>query len=198
MTVVHAAVVIPVKAFHEAKLRLAPALSPEERAALAEQMATNVVVSAGNLPVSVVCDDPAVRDWALRVGATVRWTPGLGLDGAVQFGVAAASDDGADRIVVAHADLPLAAGFDHIIGTEGVMIVPDRHGDGTNVITVPAHSGFRFAYGPRSFVRHRAEAVRLGLPVEVLADEALGWDVDVPSDLHLPDGADLTPARPTR
>ena len=196
--VVHAAVVIPVKAFHAAKLRLAPALSPRERAALAQQMATNVVISAGDLPVSVVCDDPAVRDWARSVGATVRWTPGLGLDGAVQAGVAAAAADGADRIVVAHADLPLAAGFGHIIGTEGVVIVPDRHGDGTNVITVPANSGFRFAYGPRSSARHRDEAVRLGLPVEIRADEALGWDVDIPSDLHLPDGADLTLAGRTR
>ncbi|MEO6989018.1 MAG: 2-phospho-L-lactate guanylyltransferase [Aquihabitans sp.] len=193
-----AAVVIPVKAFHAAKLRLAPALSPHERATLAQQMAAQVVASAGDLPVAIVCDDPTVREWALSVGATVRWTPGLGLDGAVQAGVAAAADDGADRIVVAHADLPMAAGFSHIIGVDGVVIVPDRHRDGTNVITVPAHSGFRFAYGPNSFARHQAEAIRLGLPVEVHTDEALGWDVDLPSDLHLPDGADLTPAGPSR
>lgn len=198
VTVVQAAVVIPVKAFHAAKLRLAPALSPHERATLAQQMAAQVVASAGDLPVAIVCDDPTVREWALSVGATVRWTPGLGLDGAVQAGVAAAADDGADRIVVAHADLPMAAGFSHIIGVDGVVIVPDRHRDGTNVITVPAHSGFRFAYGPNSFARHQAEAIRLGLPVEVHTDEALGWDVDLPSDLHLPDGADLTPAGPSR
>lgn len=198
VAIVQAAVVIPVKAFHAAKLRLAPALSPDERAVLAQQMAARVVASAGDLPVAVVCDDPMVRAWALSLGATVRWTPGLGLDGAVQAGVAAAAADGADRIVVAHADLPLAVGFDHVVGIDGVVIVPDRHGDGTNVITVPANSGFRFAYGPDSFTRHRAEAGRLGLTVEVRTDEALGWDVDVPSDLLLPSGADLTPAGPNR
>ncbi len=53
----HEAVLVPVKAFGQAKLRLAPALSPPERAALAREMATRVVRSAGRLPVAVVCDD---------------------------------------------------------------------------------------------------------------------------------------------
>ena len=82
-----AAVVIPVKAFHAAKLRLAPALAPDARAVLARQMASLVVQAAGALPVTVVCDDPAVRDWAEAEGATVCWTPGLGLDGAVADGL---------------------------------------------------------------------------------------------------------------
>lgn len=186
-----AAVVIPVKGFHAAKLRLAPALSPEARAVLARQMATLVVQAAGDLPVIVVCEDPAVREWATEAGATVHWTPDLGLDGAVTAGVEAAADLGADRVVVAHADLPLATGLDHVVGHTGVLLVPDRRTDGTNVIAVPARSGFRFRYGPGSFLRHQAEAVRLGLAVEVRADVELGWDVDVPDDLHLPGGSDL-------
>jgi len=48
---------------------------------------------------------------------------------------------------------------------------------------VPATAGFRFAYGPGSFVRHTAEAARLGLSLRVVRDAALGWDVDVPDDL---------------
>jgi len=193
---VRAAVVVPVKAFHEAKLRLAPALSPAARAVLAREMATAVVAAAGALPVTVVCDDPAVHEWALGVGATVHWTPGLGLDGAVEAGVAAVAAGGAERAVVVHADLPLATGLDHVVGRSGVLLVPDRRADGTNVIAIPAASGFRFRYGPGSFARHQAEARRLGLAVEVRTDAALGWDVDVPDDLHLPGGADLTVGRP--
>jgi 2-phospho-L-lactate guanylyltransferase len=188
---VRVAVVIPVKAFHAAKLRLAPALSPEARAVLAREMATRVVRAAGDLPVIVVCDDAAVHEWALEVGATVRWTPGLGLDGAVAAGVVAAAEDGAERVVVAHADLPLATALAHVVGTDGVVLVPDRHRDGTNVLALPAGCGFRFAYGPGSFARHRAEAERLGLAVSVLADQVLGWDVDEPADLDLPGGAVL-------
>ena len=52
MSPVQAAVVIPVKAFHAAKLRLAPALLPEARAVLAREMATRVVRAAGSLPVT--------------------------------------------------------------------------------------------------------------------------------------------------
>lgn len=193
--IVRAAVVIPVKGFHAAKLRLAPALSPEARAVLARQMATRVVQAAGDLPVIVVCDDEVVRDWAIEAGATVHWTPGLGLDGAVAAGVEVAADTGAERVVVAHADLPLATGLGHVVGRTGVLLVPDRRADGTNVLAVPAGSGFRFRYGPGSFLRHQAEATRLGLLVEVRADVELGWDVDIPDDLNLPDGADLAAGR---
>ena len=193
--IVRAAVVIPVKGFHAAKLRLAPALSPEARAVLARQMATRVVQAAGDLPVIVVCDDEVVRDWAIEAGATVHWTPGLGLDGAVAAGVEVAADTGAERVVVAHADLPLATGLAHVVGRTGVLLVPDRRADGTNVLAVPAGSGFRFRYGPGSFLRHQAEATRLGLLVEVRADVELGWDVDIPDDLNLPDGADLAAGR---
>lgn len=191
-----AAVVIPVKGFHAAKLRLAPALTPEARAVLARQMATRVVRAAGDLPVTIVCEDPVVREWALEVGASVHWTPGLGLDGAVHAGVDAVTEAGAERIVVAHGDLPLATGLAHVVGRAGVLLVPDRRTEGTNVIAVPARSGFRFQYGPGSFLRHRHEATRLGLPVEVLTDAALGWDVDTPDDLQLPDGDDLAVGRP--
>lgn len=193
--IVRAAVVIPVKGFHAAKLRLAPALSPEARAVLARQMATRVVQAAGDLPVIVVCDDEVVRDWAIEAGATVHWTPGLGLDGAVAAGVEVAADTGAERVVVAHADLPLATGLGHVVGRTGVLLVPDRRADGTNVLAVPAGSGFRFRYGPGSFLRHQAEATRLGLLVEVRADVELGWDVDIPDDLNLPGGADLAAGR---
>ena len=193
--IVRAAVVIPVKGFHAAKLRLAPALSPEARAVLARQMATRVIQAAGDLPVIVVCEDEVVRDWAIEAGATVHWTPGLGLDGAVAAGVEVAADAGAERVVVAHADLPLATGLGHVVGRTGVLLVPDRRADGTNVLAVPAGSGFRFKYGPGSFLRHQAEATRLGLLVEVRADVELGWDVDIPDDLNLPDGADPAAGR---
>ena len=186
-----AAVVVPVKAFAAAKVRLAPALSPAARAELARSMADGVVAAAGDLPVLVVCDDPEVRTWATSVGATACWTPGLGLDGAVEAGVAAAADAGAARVVVAHADLPLATGLDHVVGDEGIVLVPDRRADGTNVLALPARCGFRFAYGPGSFERHRAEGARLGLAVTVLDDAVLGWDVDVPADLDLPGGRSL-------
>ncbi len=180
------AVVIPVKDFTRAKVRLAQELDAPARASLARDMATIVVRAAAPLPVVVVCDDDDVRDWAGSVGAEVIWTPGLGLNGAVQAGVAELASRGVGTAVVAHSDLPLATSLDWVAATEGVTIVPDRRLDGTNVLAVPAAASFRFAYGAGSFARHRAEGLRLGLPVRIVRDARLGWDVDHPGDLALP------------
>jgi 2-phospho-L-lactate guanylyltransferase len=66
-----AAVLIPVKSFTMAKVRLAGVLDDAQRAALARAMAERVVEAAAPLPVWCVCDDPAVRDWAGSVPASV-------------------------------------------------------------------------------------------------------------------------------
>jgi 2-phospho-L-lactate guanylyltransferase len=181
-----AAVVVPVKAFSVAKGRLAPVLDPAARADLARSMAATVLAAAAPLAVVVVCDDDEVRRWATDLGAEALWTPGVGLNGAVEAGVAHVAERGVDQAIVAHADLPLATDLTWVADGEGVTLVPDRHGDGTNVACVPSGAGFRFAYGAGSCARHEAEAHRLGLPVRVVADVRLGWDVDRPADLDLP------------
>jgi len=180
------AVVVPVKDFRQAKVRLAGELDALARAELAREMASIVVRAAAPLPVVVVCDDEHVRTWAAGEGAEVLWTPGLGLNGAVQAGVAELARRGVRTAVVAHSDLPLATSLGWVAATDGVTLVPDRRLDGTNVLAVPAGVGFRFAYGAGSYRRHRAEGLRLGLPVRTVRDPRLGWDVDHPGDLVLP------------
>jgi 2-phospho-L-lactate guanylyltransferase len=176
-------VLIPVKAFAEGKARLAPTLNRQGRAELSRMMATRVLEAAAPLPVAVVCDDAEVASWALDNGAMVLPEPGRGLNGAVEAGVARLVDLGAAEVLVAHADLPLAHGLSQLAGFDGVTLVPDRRDDGTNVVCVPAHTAFRFAYGPGSFARHQAEAHRLALRYRVVRQPDLAWDVDVPSDI---------------
>jgi 2-phospho-L-lactate/phosphoenolpyruvate guanylyltransferase len=180
------AVLVPVKAFDQAKLRLAPALDAPARALLAREMASNVVRAAAGLPVSVVCDDDAVAEWALGEGASVIWRPGRGLNGAVGDGVASLAASGFSQVIVAHADLPHALDFAAVAGFDGVTLVPDRRNDGTNAACVPAAAGFEFAYGPRSFVRHCREARERGITLRVVREPRLAWDVDVPDDLAAP------------
>ncbi len=177
------AVLIPVKAFAEAKHRLAPALGAAERAELARDMATHVVRAAAPLPVAVVCDDDEVRNWAQAVGADVVWCPGTGLNGAVRSGVEHLRDAGVDRVIVAHGDLPLAGSLAPLGDWPGITLVPDRRNDGTNVITLPSGCRFDFSYGRGSFVRHLAEAQRLGCSLRVVRDPAFALDIDVPADL---------------
>jgi 2-phospho-L-lactate/phosphoenolpyruvate guanylyltransferase len=176
-------VLVPVKAFTQAKRRLAPALPPAERAALARSMAEKVVAAAGALPVAVVCDDNDVAVWAREHGALVIWEPEQGLNRAVEAGISRLGAAGVVQVTVAHADLPLAADLTWLGRFAGVTLVPDRQGDGTNVACVPTVAGFRFSYGPGSFARHQHEARRLGLPLRIVDEPLLAWDVDQPGDL---------------
>ena len=176
------AVLVPVKSFAEAKLRLAPALPPVARAELAKAMATHVVSAAAPLPIAVVCDDLEVASWARQQRALVIWEPERGLNRAVEAGVARLAAGGAQRVIVAHGDLPLAPGLAWVARFPGVTVVPDRVDNGTNVICVPGDAGFTFSYGPGSFARHVSEGLRLGLPVRVVRERALAQDVDTPSD----------------
>lgn len=178
-----AAVLVPVKAFDRAKVRLARALPAPERAELARVMAEGVLRAAGDLHRAVVCDDDDVAAWARSQDAEVVWAPGLGLNGAVQHGVDHLGGHGMDHVIVAHSDLPLADDLTWVAPFAGVTIVPDRHDKGSNVVGVPTDAGFRFAYGSGSFARHCDEARRLHLPLRIARRTPLTWDVDVPADL---------------
>lgn len=174
---------VPVKSFDRAKLRLAGALTAVDRALLARVMATRVVHAAGALPVAVVCDDPGVADWARDLGALVVEAPGRGLNRAVHAGVERLCAAGARRVVVAHGDLALAVELTWVARFAGVTLVPDRRDDGTNVLCLPTSHPFGFSYGAGSFRRHAHEARRLGLPLRVVREPLLAYDVDLPADL---------------
>lgn len=185
---------IPVKAFAQAKRRLHRALDGDQRAQLARAMADRVVRAALPLPVAVVCDDRTVAEWARGLGALVVWEPGRGLNGAVEAGVDHLGSAGVLEVIVAHADLPRARDLSEVGADGGVALVPDRYGNGTNVMALPTDAGFQFSYGPGSFARHRAEAQRLGLPLRVLDRPDLAWDIDEPGDV-VPIDAHGVPAR---
>jgi 2-phospho-L-lactate guanylyltransferase len=195
-----AVVVVPVKAFGRAKGRLADVLDGPSRAALARAMADRVVAAAAPLGVTVVCDDDEVAEWARGAGAAVVWTPGLGLNGAVARAVERLAGAGVGRAVVAHADLPFAAGLADFADAadDEVVVVPDRRRDGTNVLSLPTTAGFGFGYGAGSFERHRSEAARVGLRLRVVEAEHLGWDVDEPADLDVPAHLGSLPGRDDR
>lgn len=178
-----AAVVIPLRSLHAGKLRLREALSDDERAELIRTMAETVVRAAHDLPVLVVHDDPGVADWAHGLGADSIPATKPGLNRAVAQGFDVLRARGFDDIVVAHADLPRASDLRVVLEFAGITIVPDRLRDGTNVLCVPAIVDFDFSYGPGSFETHLRLANESGLPVRVLHDEDLAWDIDHYDDL---------------
>ncbi|MEQ1873831.1 MAG: 2-phospho-L-lactate guanylyltransferase [Ilumatobacteraceae bacterium] len=188
------AVLVPVKAFGDAKARMSSVLVPDQRKALARWTADRVVAAAGELPVYVACDDDDVAQWATDRGAVVLWHPGAGLNGAVSRSVEQLARDGFTHVVVAHGDLPLAHDLASLIVLGAITLVPDAHRDGTNVVAVPTHLGFPFSYGPGSFQRHLALAIERGHRVVVRRDPKLARDLDTPDDLMHPLVEEVLPA----
>lgn len=180
------ALLVPIKSFRVAKGRLAEALGVEARRELARWMAARVVEAAGPLPVFVACDDDEVAAWAGACGASVLWTPGLGLNGAVDAGVASIAATGATHVVISHGDLPLVNSLEHVARRGTVVLVPDRRRDGTNVLARPTDLDLPASYGPGSFRRHLANALGSGVPVEVRNDAELSLDLDTVRDLRHP------------
>jgi 2-phospho-L-lactate guanylyltransferase len=192
-------VLIPVKSFSLAKVRLAGALDATQRAELARAMAERVVAAADPLPAWCVCDDDEVAAWATEHGARVEWTPGLGLNGAVQESLARRRAAGVTRAVIAHGDLPFATDLASFADADDdeVVVVPDRRRSGTNVLSLPTTGGFQVAYGIDSFALHRQEAARRGLRWREVDAERLGWDVDEPADLDVPAHLGILPGGPS-
>jgi 2-phospho-L-lactate guanylyltransferase (CobY/MobA/RfbA family) len=160
--------VIPVKSFTLAKGRLADTLTASQRSALAQSCAETVVYAALSLPTYVVCSDDVVASWAKALGAHIVDCQTPGLDIAVATGRSAAEADGAD----------------HHIAREGkVTLVPDRHRDGTNVLSFPINNSFTTAYGPGSCDNHIRLAIDAGLEYEIIEDNDLALDLDTADDL---------------
>ena len=178
------AVVVPIKSFELAKGRLAEVMTAQARAALAKRCAEAVLRAASPLAVFVVCDDEQVASWAHSNGATVVAAVRPGLNEAAAAGRAAALAAGCERVLVVHSDLPMPEPLAPLADEPGdVVIVPDRHRDGTNALLVPASGEFAFRYGRGSFAAHQAEAAARGWAVTVASRPDLALDLDTPDDL---------------
>lgn len=180
------AVLIPVKRFEHAKGRLSTLLEPPERVRLARWLAARVVAAARPHPVFVACDDDGVASWADESGAEVLWTPGVGLNGAVDSSRETIGGKGFTHLVVAHSDLPLAARLGDVASTGTITIVPDGRRDGTNVLASPIEAPITASYGANSYRAHLGQAMSLPYRVEVRRDSRLALDVDTPNDLAHP------------
>ena len=179
------AVVVPIKSFALAKTRLADSLSPDSRRTLAQRCAEVVLRAAVPLPVFVVCNDDEVAEWARAHGASVVVPAVPGLNAAASAGRDAARIAGYQRLMVVHSDLPHAKDLASLCAASAdVVVVPDRHGDGTNVLLLPCAGDFAFHYGPGSCAAHLAHASHLGLSIEVVHRDDLALDLDTPDDLH--------------
>jgi 2-phospho-L-lactate/phosphoenolpyruvate guanylyltransferase len=187
--------IIPVKPLRESKTRLAHLLSPEERAALMGCLLGRTLAALRPTAVSqviVVSGDEAVLAQARAAGAdTLREERPFSLNTAVSLARDRAVQQGADRILILPADLPLVQTADIVAVLDSVRSQPARPlmvicGDeteqGTNALLLDPPAPFAFHYGPGSFARHCAEAEENGRVVWVVNGRSLQFDLDTEAD----------------
>ncbi|MGH9022386.1 MAG: hypothetical protein ACRDV9_04690 [Acidimicrobiia bacterium] len=182
-----AAVVIPIRAFAGGKSRLAGLLAPTTRSDLLALLAGQVAAAAAGFPTAVVSSAPEVLVWASQRGLATIADPGS-LNAAAAAAQRWATSLGVERVVIAHADLPLARSLAALTadGPERMVAAVRCHrADGTPVLSLPTTLPFRFAYGRGSFARHVLEAAHQGAAFRRIGDPCLEVDVDGPGDLWL-------------
>ena len=199
----HVALIVPVRGFDDAKSRLSSVLNPSQRRALAQNCARGVLTRSASCSRFVVCDDDDVAQWALSCDATPIRVTARGLNDSLTQSIPLISNHSPiDLFLVSHADLPLSAPLDRLIESlqthdheTSIIICPDRHHDGTNVLGIPASliGGWKFQYGQGSFAQHLHQAKASHLPIRVIDDPQLGLDLDTADDLRHLDLIDILP-----
>lgn len=187
------AAILPIKSFSEAKQRLAAGLDPATRRALAEAMFCDVLVALrrchGLGPVLVVTGDPEAHALALSQDARVLADTDDGHNPAAACGIAQALAEGCERVLLVPGDCPLLdpgeleAVLAKATPSPSVLIVPDRHGAGTNALLLTPPEAIAPAFGPGSCARHQDIARRAGVHAEVVEVPGLALDLDTPEDL---------------
>ena len=175
-------------------------------------MVGDVLEALGAVPaldrVVVVTAEPRAAAAAREAGAHVVGDPvEAGQSDAAARGVSEALRRGAERVLLVPGDCPsldpaevseLLSGY----AGAGVVIVPDRHGSGTNALLLTPPDAIAPSFGPGSFARHAARGAAAGAVVRVAHVPSLELDVDTPGDLaalqralgRLPDAAPRTRA----
>jgi 2-phospho-L-lactate/phosphoenolpyruvate guanylyltransferase len=186
--------IVPVKDLAGAKSRLAAALRPEERAALALHTLRRVL-DALTLPEIaeriVVSPAAAVLDEAAGCGAHGLRQQGYGLNAALEQARRSLVLEQADAVLVVLGDLPLLTGTDirallalaEQLPGAGVVLAPDRHGAGTNALLLRPAGALPFLFGAGSLARFRDATMTRQLTARFYHAPGTALDLDTPADL---------------
>lgn len=207
-------VVVPMRTVSGGKARLGGALDAEEREELVLGMLRHTldVLSRWHAcdRIHVISPDPTLLAAATAALADVA-RPTLqtteqadeGLNEAIELAISAARVGAASSLLVLPSDLPdlslealdellLAADAAQAAAAGGsiVTIVPSDARGGTNALLLKPVDIIKPAFGEGSFEAHLRAANAAEAAVQVVAESALGFDLDTPDDLDL-----LPPAR---
>lgn len=188
------AAILPAKQFELAKQRLAPAVQLGNRRALIESMFSDALLALRRVPsidqVLVVTSDPVASQIAGGHEAIVIEDTASSHSEATQLGIAAALGMGATRALLVPGDCPLLDPIEveqlltRPVPERSVLIVPDRHGEGTNALLLTPPDVMPPSFGEGSRLRHTDLAVAHDAVPEVVGLPSLALDIDTPEDLE--------------
>ncbi len=140
--------------------------------------------------VLVVTSEPAAEAIGRGYGANVLHDNlDDGQSAATLIGIAHALEAGATRVLLVPGDCPaldpvqLGGLLERPQIGRGVVIVPDRHGTGTNALLLTPPDVIEPSFGPGSRERHEQLAAAAGVPATVEELSTLALDVDTADDL---------------
>jgi 2-phospho-L-lactate guanylyltransferase len=189
---VRTAAILPVKRFVHAKQRLAPSVADALRRELAGAMVADVLAALAQTRAIertiVVTREPAVHATAGAYGALiVEDEREAGQSAAAALGIRRAAGDGFERTLCVPGDCPALdpRELEALLETDRpeVVIVPDRHGAGTNGLLLAPPHAIPPSFGPDSCERHRALARAAQLAHRVERLPSLLLDIDTGADL---------------
>lgn len=195
------AAILPVKSFDQAKQRLGASVADSLRLALARAMVADVLSALARTPAIeltiVVTRERAVSAGARELGAIVLDDAAeSGQSAAAAIGVRYALGAGIERALCIPGDCPtldpdeLQALLSDPRPSAAaraprgeVVIVPDRHGSGTNGLLLAPPDAIAPSFGPDSCARHRVLAREAGADCRLERAPSLLLDIDTGADL---------------
>jgi 2-phospho-L-lactate guanylyltransferase len=199
--------IIPVKTLSEAKSRLAPHLTQQQRETLALDMLRHVVqtlcASQEFELVTVVSPDVRVLEKARIWGARASFEERSGHNPALHMAALRELAEGAGALLTISGDLPLLTSDDIDVMVErstrfDVVLAPSLDGTGTNAMLARPPLAVPYLFGVNSLEKHLRAARRRGLSSNLYASRGLSLDIDTIEDVQELERAAWAGASPAR
>ena len=189
------ALLLPIKDLRQAKQRLSPFLTPEERFGLVQAMLADTMRAVRGVrradKIFVVTNYPPAMQAAAEHGwELIREQQQISESVSVDAASRHCSALGVTSLLRMPLDVPLVQSndIDELLALEfaapALVIVPSRDGTGTNAILRTPPGLFPSHFGNGSFAKHCNEAQRVGARIFIRRSPRLEMDVDDEADLR--------------
>lgn len=191
----HLWAIVPVKPLNKGKSRLSEVL-PEARRILLNntlfQHTLHILKQVERISdILVISQDGIVLEYANELGLQSMAEEGeLDLNLALFKATEYAKNFFVDGVLILPADLPLLTAYDvddviNIMPEPPCLVIaPDRHRQGTNALLLSPLDLITFSFGHDSFSKHAIQAMSIGAKLEIIENQNISVDLDLPEDLQ--------------